>query len=157
MKVKKSTVAQVQEVKVFCGGADNAYMTVEAVLVLPMVMAVIALILGGIIFQYNRCLLEQELAILTVWGVTEDSDTEASFEQALSKRIEALYWDKYVLWEMEELSAKKSYDTLHIKGLGVTRAGRALEAVTEYRFRALDQVRFIRGLDRVKETVEKED
>ncbi len=157
MKGKEVKVPQARRTEIYCGYAENAYMTVEAVLVLPMVMMTIALLLGGIVFQYNRCLLEQDLAILTVWSTTEDLDTEALYEQRLSEKIGALYWDKYVLWKMEELSAKKSYDTFHIRGVGITRAGPTLEAVAEYRFRSLDQVRFIRGIDLAKETLEKED
>lgn len=78
---------------------ENAYFTVEAALVFPMVLAAMMMIVYLFLFQYNRCLLEQDISLLALYAVT----TEASDEEAsLQNRIGEIYLDKYVLWKMRE-------------------------------------------------------
>ena len=54
----------------------NAYFTVEAALVLPLVTGAILFVIYTMLFQYDRCLLEQDIGALALWGsLAEASDT----------------------------------------------------------------------------------
>ena len=53
-----------KELKVFVRG----YFTVEAALVMPVVLLGIALVMYLLIFQYDRCLLEQDTGVLALRG-----------------------------------------------------------------------------------------
>ena len=59
----------------------NAYFTVEAALVLPVVIGAILFVIYMMLFQYDRCLLEQDIGGIALWGsIVEASDT-AELEQ----------------------------------------------------------------------------
>ena len=49
----------------FCKKA-GAYLTVEAALILPMVLGVIILVIYLLFFQYDRCLMEQNVGKLAL-------------------------------------------------------------------------------------------
>lgn len=46
----------------------NAYFTVEAALVLPIVIAALLFVIYMMLFQYDRCLLEQDMGAIALWG-----------------------------------------------------------------------------------------
>ena len=80
----------------------NAYFTVEAAMVIPLVVGVILFAVYMLLFQYNRCLLEQDAGMLAVWGSTLSGETE-TLEWQIKNRLSGVGWDKYVAWEMETL------------------------------------------------------
>jgi len=66
----------------------NAYFTVEAALVLPVVIGAILFVIYMMLFQYDRCLLEQDIGGIALWGsIVEASDT-AELEQKV-RQLEA--------------------------------------------------------------------
>ena len=77
----------------------EAYLTVEAALVLPVVMGVILLVIYLLFFQYDRCLMEQEAGTLSVRGCAlqiEDGEElvrQLSFQFSKSDKA-YLAWDK---------------------------------------------------------------
>lgn len=76
----------------------NGYFTVEAALVLPMAMAAIFFAVYILLLQYNRCLLEQDMGILAVWGsLISGEEEEIALE--LKNGAENIYWEKYLVWE----------------------------------------------------------
>ena len=46
----------------------EGYLTLEAALILPMLIAAILFVIYMLVFQYNRCLLEQDLGAMALWG-----------------------------------------------------------------------------------------
>ena len=65
---------------------ENAYMTVEAALLFPFVIGSILFVIYMLFFQYDRCLLDQDMGAMALWGSTiQNSDTEA-LEAEIQKR-----------------------------------------------------------------------
>ena len=79
---------------------ENAYFTVEAALVVPMVISTILFIIYMLFFQYDRCLMEQDMGALIIWGCSVESSDEEKFKESIRERIQGIYQEKYVAWEM---------------------------------------------------------
>ena len=59
----------------------KAYFTVEAACVLPMVLGVYVFLIYGMFYQYDRCLLEQDVALLVLeeeWSAAVGTEAEIS-------------------------------------------------------------------------------
>lgn len=77
----------------------NAYFTLEATLVWPIAFGVIVLLVYIAFFQYNRCLMEQDMGILALRGCTALAEEKEEVMQALMDEAAGIYTDKYILWE----------------------------------------------------------
>ncbi len=96
----------------------NAYFTVEAALVIPVVISVMLFVIYMLLFQYNRCLLEQDMGALTLWGSSMEGDDAAALEEKTRERMHGIYMDKYVVWEITELKAELQKNKFMVKGAG---------------------------------------
>lgn len=77
----------------------NAYFTVEAAMVMPMVIGIQILLLYLLIFQYNRCLTEQDIAALSVRANTLVGEDDWTLLERMKKGAQGIYQDKYTTWE----------------------------------------------------------
>lgn len=77
---------------------QDAYYSVEAALVFPVVFAVVLFIMGLFLFQYDRCLLEQDMAAQALRAAMREEEGE-ELDQKLQVQLSELYRDKYVMWE----------------------------------------------------------
>ena len=77
----------------------GAYLTIEAALVMPIVLAVIVFVVYMLFFQYDRCLMEQNAGVMAMRGCTlQIPDKE---ERLLKMQEMPLQKDeKYLAWEM---------------------------------------------------------
>lgn len=132
----------------------NAYLTVEAALVLPMLMGMIFFIIYMLLFQYDRCLMEQDLGAMALWGSSvEESDTKTLDEMA-RERMAALYRDKYRAWRFMDLqlllkenrfTAKGSGQlAFPVSGLNFWSSSNIWSTEVLYEYRRLSPVTFIR-------------
>ncbi|MCI9438520.1 MAG: hypothetical protein HFH85_15430 [Lachnospiraceae bacterium] len=96
----------------------NAYFTVEAALVFPLVISGILFVVYMLLFQYDRCLMEQDLGAMALWGSVAESADSAVFEQKIQKRMAELYRDKYVAWRFTKLDAELDRNHFRTKGRG---------------------------------------
>lgn len=96
----------------------NAYFTVEAALILPMVLGVIVLIIYLWFFQYDRCLMEQDAGILALRGTIMKAEDNQERVRMLIKEAEQMNKEKYVAWE-----EKKGDFTIEKGRLQVKKAG----------------------------------
>lgn len=133
---------------------ENAYLTVEAALMLPMLMGMILFIIYMLLFQYDRCLMEQDLGAMALWGSSvEESDTK-TLEEMARGRMEALYRDKYCAWSFTDLQLflKKNRFTAKgsgqlafpVPGLNFWSSGNIWGTEALYEYRRLSPVTFIR-------------
>ena len=79
----------------------EGYFTVEAAMVLPIVIAVILMIIYMWFFQYNRCLMEQDTAILALRGSilqAEEKEEVFSFVQAQYQERNKEKYRKYCFY-----------------------------------------------------------
>lgn len=118
---------------------ENAYFTVEAALVFPMVLAAMMMIVYLFLFQYNRCLLEQDMGLLALYAVTtEASDKEAS----LQKRIGEIYLDKYVLWKMQKKDISVALEGGFAKAQGTGGMNLPLSGITLFAGERTENVKY---------------
>lgn len=99
----------------------NAYFTVEAALVLPMVISAMLLGIFLVCYQYDRCLLEQDMGRLMIQGravVTENAgDTQKAVEQ-IRKQAAQIYRGKYAAWSFTDINIRLDQNKLSCTGVG---------------------------------------
>lgn len=100
---------------------SNAYFTVEAALVLPLVMG--AMIIGLYLFcyQYDRCLLEQDVGSLLIYScalASENAGRTEEIRENMELRAGELNRKKYVAWELTALDIKLEKNHISLTGQG---------------------------------------
>ncbi|MBQ9490666.1 MAG: hypothetical protein IKO03_02475 [Lachnospiraceae bacterium] len=99
----------------------SAYFTVEASLVLPIVLGSIIFVICFLLFWYNRCLMEQNTAILTV-GVAQMGETSREARQNQIIQWQTGYVkNKHYAWELSSIHL-----TVRPGSLQVGRSGQLL-------------------------------
>lgn len=96
----------------------DAYFTVEAALILPLVMSALLLVSFLVIFQYDRCLLEQDMGLLALYAGTLSAESGAETAGLIRNRAAELSREKYVAWETERLWITVEKDGVRIEGEG---------------------------------------
>lgn len=94
----------------------DAYFTVEAVLVLPLVLMMIVFVMYLWFFQYNRCLLEQDVGMLALKGTTLQDVTTEERMCELQNLSEGVYRNKYIACEDLLNSAKVQSGKVFVEG-----------------------------------------
>ena len=83
---------------------EDAYFTVEASLVMPIVLAVIIIVMYIMFFRYDRCLMEQDCGILLVRGVSmqaANAEERVKKTNALQTRTD---FSRYIAWSRGDVS-----------------------------------------------------
>ena len=96
----------------------NAYFTVEAALVLPVVIGAMLFVIYTMLFQYDRCLLEQDIGAIALWGSLVEASDTAELEQKAQTRMSELYREKYVAWRITKLNATLDRNRFGVEGTG---------------------------------------
>lgn len=96
----------------------NAYFTVEAALVMPLVMGALIFTVFLFIFQYDRCVLEQDINILAVCVGTATAEDSEELEAVIRQKTSEIFMDKYVAWVMNELQINVKGDRVNVRGGG---------------------------------------
>lgn len=99
-------------------GKENAYLTVEAALVFPIVLAAQLLIIYLLAFQYNRCLLNQDMGRLAVLGCGAKEQSKEALAEYLEECADEIYTEHYFAWKMNALDVELAGDTVRIEGAG---------------------------------------
>lgn len=99
----------------------NAYFTVEAALVLPMVMS--AMLVGIYLFcyQYDRCLMEQDMGSLILWGnimAAEKAGDIEDIRESLLQRAARVNREKYAAWKLTAIDIRLEKNELSVAGRG---------------------------------------
>lgn len=96
----------------------GAYFTVEAALIMPMVLGTVLLIVYLMFFQYDRCLMEQDLGALMLKGVVfQAADNEQRMKELKMQECE-IDRNKYIAWEVEEAELKLERSRIYVKQRG---------------------------------------
>lgn len=99
----------------------NAYFVVEAALVLPMVMSAMMIGIYLFCYQYDRCLLEQDIGSLMIWSnavATENAGESEEIKESLQARAFDFNLEKYVAWEMTAVEIKLEKNDISLIGRG---------------------------------------
>lgn len=100
---------------------DNAYFTVEAALVFPIVLSAMLVGIYLFCFQYDRCLLEQDMGWLIVWcseAALESAGNTEILQKQIQLRTAEIYKDKYVSWEMTSVNVRLEKNDICVTGQG---------------------------------------
>ena len=68
-------------------------------MVLPMVMGALVLLVYLLLFQYDRCLMEQDMGRIALWGSGFETMDEAHAEKGIAEYFQENDWKKYVAWK----------------------------------------------------------
>lgn len=96
----------------------KAYLTVEAALVLSVVSGVIVVIIYMMFFQYNRCLMEQDVGTLLLKGFTMQIEDKEALLQELCEQEKQLNHDKYIAWERQDIAWRIGYNKIEAEQSG---------------------------------------
>lgn len=96
----------------------GAYFTVEAVLILPIVLGVILLIIYLWFFQYDRCLMEQDIGALALRGAALEAADNENRVRALKDYANEMYLEKYIAWNQELAAIKMQQRKITVGGKG---------------------------------------
>lgn len=148
----------------------DAYFTVEAALVFPVALGTVLFIVYMLLFQYDRCLMEQDMGALALWGSRVDAESPEKLQELIQKRANEIYRDKYAAWKMLAMDVKLEHNRFAVTGKGQLafpvsginfwNKDNIWEAEAEYGFWRISPVDFVRLCNRVKswwETEEKEE
>lgn len=133
---------------------ENAYLTVEAAMVFPVVISAILFVIYILLFQYDRCLLEQDMGAMALWGSRVEFADTAALTAKTRERIAGISLDKYAMWEITALDAsleRKRFVTegggqltFPVPGWNFWSAGNVWGAEAGYGYDRLSPVHFIR-------------
>ena len=80
----------------------KAYFTVEAAVLYPIVLGVIVLMTYLLFFQYDRCLLEQDMGRAAVRSGSRWMQKKEELNRQLQEKDMFFDTEKYIAWESEE-------------------------------------------------------
>lgn len=84
----------------------GAYFTVESALILPFITCVLVVLLYLLFFQYNRCLLEQDMGSLALKGCSMSGVNKEETGNILRQKAQEIYYDKYIAWEIYDMNVE---------------------------------------------------
>lgn len=87
----------------------NAFFSVEAAMIVPLAISVILLAVSLFVFQYDRCLMEQDMAAQALKAASAEAQTNEELAEKIQMQTAGLYRNKYVAWDliMFEVNMKK--------------------------------------------------
>ncbi|MBQ2804010.1 MAG: hypothetical protein IJF07_08950, partial [Lachnospiraceae bacterium] len=97
---------------------ENGYFTVEAALVLPIVLGVNLLIIYMLFFQYDRCLLEFDIGIVILRGVNLQTENKDELQRQINSLAKSIDWERYIAWETDKLYTKVEGTDITVQGSG---------------------------------------
>lgn len=98
----------------------QAYFTVEAALVIPLVISVLTMTVFLFVYQYDRCLMEQDVGMLTLYAGTLETENMDEMTKLISRRAAERYADKYLFWTQSKIDINVRKDRVEIVGEGST-------------------------------------
>ena len=148
------------------GGMAEAYFTVEAALILPLTLGIVVMIIYLMFYQYDRCLLEQDVGIAALRAAVATSEDAGERLEELRRQAGKTYWDKYVAFDPEEVTGKIKGNrleaarkgSLNVPFLDISKwtGTDRWSAEASFSIRKASPVLFIRACRRLKSTDETE-
>ena len=97
---------------------ENAFFSVEAALVMPLVMAAMLLAVSLFVFQYDRCLMEQDMAAQALKAASAGARDKEELTEKVRMQAAELYRNKYVAWDMVVMDVKMKKGMVEALGEG---------------------------------------
>lgn len=100
------------------GKRVGAYFTVEASLVIPIVIGSIVFIICFLLYWYNRCVMEQDLAMLAVEVTQSRAESVDELEQELRTWKADYMTEKDYAWEMSGVTLEMKGNQMELRRSG---------------------------------------
>lgn len=97
---------------------ENGYFTIEAAMVLTLVIGVIVLLIYLVVFQYNRCLMEQDVGALALKGCSMQAADKDELMQILMQSADSIYQEKYLMWQGDSPEMKLAGESIEVTQRG---------------------------------------
>lgn len=104
--------------RICVGRKTTAYLTVEAALVLPMVMGFVMLTIYLLFFQYNRCMFEQDIGALTLRGDGAWVEDKNGLLEEMQNQAAQIDYEKYIAWQLGKISIRLEGNYTYVEGDG---------------------------------------
>ena len=135
----------------------EGYLTVEAALLLPLVIGVIVYVIYFQLFWYNRCLMDQETAMTAVRSVQTDSVDMEVIRRETQQWREEFLTDRYVGWEKEKPVLTAQFNQLSVSEGGRLKLPNTLwSAETTYEASRINASVFLRSCRKIILRMEEE-
>ena len=85
---------------------------------MPITIFAVTLAVGLFVFQYDRCLLEQDMAAQALKGATVEAKTTEELTEKIQLQTAGLYRNKYVLWDIIMMEIKWKKGIIEASGRG---------------------------------------
>lgn len=138
----------------------NAFFSVEAAMILPLAIGAVLLAVSLFVFQYDRCLMEQDMAAQALKAAAAEAGTNEELTEKIQMQTAGLYRDKYVAWDILMLEVKAKKGIIEAVGKGEFRFpvpgwnfwnGENVWSVrAEYKAHRISPVSFIRNCRKLK-------
>lgn len=138
----------------------SAFFSVEAAMILPLAIGAVLLAVSLFIFQYDRCLMEQDLAAQALKAAAAEAGTGEELAEKIRQQTAGLYRNKYVAWDILMLEIKMKKGIVEAVGKGEFRfpvpgwnfwnRENIWSVQTEYKAHRISPVSFIRNCRKLK-------
>lgn len=131
----------------------NGYFSVEAALVFPLVLGTIILLIYLGFYQYDRCMLEFDMAMVALAGCSSDEQELEMVLDEMEKAAIGIAKGKYIAWESENINIEATGKYIRASGGGKLRfpfkfliqeVNSVWEAKRSYENKRIEPVRFVR-------------
>ncbi len=137
---------------------ENAYFTVEAALIIPLTLGILIFLIFIMFYQYDRCLLEQDIGMVAFWGTTVKADDNQLLMEEVQNREANIYWEKYILFYPQDMNVsigngkvsveKRGDISILFSGLATVPDLKNWEIVTSYTNRRLSPKFMLRSINK---------
>ena len=137
----------------------EGYFSVEAALVFPVVIGTILLLIYLGFYQYDRCMLEFDVAMIALRGCSCDDEQARAMLDEMERVAEELSGERYITWEAESINMEIRGNCIRAAGGGKLRfpfgflvqkgMDGVWEAEANYENKRLDPVAFVRGYKKI--------
>ena len=131
----------------------RGYFTVEAALVIPIVLTGIVTVMYLLIFQYDRCLLEQDTGTLALRGSSMQAEDNGKRVELLERQAAQQDGQKYMMYDGREPDIKWEKGVLTIER-GGNMGWKNREIKTVYRHHTVSPVFFVRQYQKLMQKKE---
>lgn len=96
----------------------DAYFTVEAAMVVPSIIYITIMVVFLFLYQYDRCLLEQDLGMIALSVNSEGYEERGVLANRLRNRTSNLNINKYVMWCFDNIDISIKNNKVNIEAEG---------------------------------------
>lgn len=138
----------------------DAFFSVEAAMIIPLTVSAILLAVSLFVFQYDRCLMEQDMAAQALKAATVEAMTTEELTEKIQMQTAGLYRNKYVAWDIIMLEVKMKKGIVEavcegklrfpMPGWNFWNSENIWNARTGYKAHRINPVTFIRNCHRIK-------